>query len=153
MSKLELRIPPVLLLLICLVGMWVTAVFMPAVSLSFAWAKLVAGGFFLLGGALIILSVVAFRQAKTTLDPRYPEQSSHLVSCGVFGVSRNPIYLGFVLLLIGVAWYLMNLLAVVWIFAFVFYMTRFQIVPEERHMKEKFAEEFDSYSARVRRWF
>lgn len=152
MSKLELRIPPVLLMFICLIGMWTTAVLTPAASLSFPWVKLVAGVFFLLGGVLPILSVVEFRRAKTTLDPRFPESSSYLVSRGVFGVSRNPIYLGFVLLLIGVAWLLMNLAAVFWIVAFVLYMTRFQIQPEERHMKEKFAEEFDSYSASVRRW-
>ncbi len=153
MSNLELRIPPIVLTLICLIGMWATAVLCPALTLPFHWSNLLAVVFVCCGALLPILAAVEFRRAKTTLDPRCPEQTSQLVTRGVFGLSRNPIYLGFVLLLIGAAWYLMNMLAVFWVLAFGLYMTRFQIQPEERHMEERFSDEFRSYSARVKRWF
>lgn len=153
MSKLELRVPPIFVILICLIGMWFTAGWTPDLTGSFAGAHLLASLFVLLGMLLPVLSVVEFRRAKTTLDPRFPEQSSQLVTRGVFAMSRNPIYLGFVLLLIGVACLLANLVAVCWVVAFVLYMTRFQIQPEERYMREKFGDDFLAYSSKVRRWF
>ena len=62
------------------------------------------------------------------------------------------MYLGFLLVLIGWAVYLSNIIATVMIAAFVVYMNRFQIAPEERALAAKFGARYTAYTQRVRRW-
>jgi protein-S-isoprenylcysteine O-methyltransferase Ste14 len=62
------------------------------------------------------------------------------------------MYLGLLLVLLGFAIWLGNVLAPIMLVAFVLYLTRFQIVPEERVLREKFGEEYAGYMRRVRRW-
>ena len=68
------------------------------------------------------------------------------------GYSRNPMYLGFLLLLLALACYLMNVAAMALLPLFVLYMNRFQIAPEERFLLQKFGAEYQAYCERVRRW-
>jgi protein-S-isoprenylcysteine O-methyltransferase Ste14 len=102
-----------------------------------------------------MMSVAAgqrFRQARTTFDPVRPEQTSHLVTEGVYGVSRNPMYLGLVLML--VAWALWLGTASPWAVPplFAILMTTTQIAPEERALETVFGETYVAYRHRVRRW-
>ena len=103
--------------------------------------------------AVLALAVVFhFWRARTTINPLSPDKASHLVTHGVFRFSRNPIYLSLLLLLVA---YAIRLDAwEVWIapVAFVAYVTRFQIVPEERVLAMKFGEAYLSYKHRTRRW-
>ncbi len=109
-------------------------------------------GVALLGALISILGVVAFKRARTTVNPMKPESSSSLVVAGIYRLTRNPMYLGFLLILLGWAAYLSNALSVLAIPAFVLYMTVFQIRPEERALDSLFGPEFAAYKARVRRW-
>jgi protein-S-isoprenylcysteine O-methyltransferase Ste14 len=81
-----------------------------------------------------------------------PASSSSLVLSGIYKFSRNPMYLGFLLALFGWAVFLSNALAFVFLPAFIFYMNRFQIEPEEKALAGKFGQEFVDYKSRVRRW-
>jgi protein-S-isoprenylcysteine O-methyltransferase Ste14 len=74
------------------------------------------------------------------------------VRSGVYSFTRNPMYLGFLLVLVGWATFLSNALAFLILPAFILYMNRFQIEPEERALASLFAEEFVAYKSRVRRW-
>ncbi len=104
------------------------------------------------GISLALLGVLEFRKSSTTVDPRFPDKSSQLVTTGVYRISRNPMYLGFLVILLGWSLYLVNYIALLLLPAFVAYMTHFQIKPEERVMAQKFSGQFSGYTARVRRW-
>lgn len=104
------------------------------------------------GFAVAIAGVVAFRRARTSVDPFNPEKASALVTTNVYAWSRNPMYFGMLLVLVAWALLLADALAVVVTLLFIPWMNRFQIIPEERVMQAKFGEEFDDWAARVRRW-
>jgi protein-S-isoprenylcysteine O-methyltransferase Ste14 len=151
-QTLELKIPPVVLVLVTAGFMWTLAFAVPGLDFSLPASSLVALVFAATGGAFALLGVWEFRSADTTVDPRTPDQSASLVVSGVYRISRNPMYVGFLLVLIAWGVFLSNLTSLVLLPAFVIYMNRFQIVPEERYMREKFGEVYRQYEARVRRW-
>lgn len=152
MEKLELKIPPVVQMLIIAGLMWILAVMLPPLSFTFSASSLVALVLASTGVAFALLGVLEFRSAGTTVDPRVPDQSASLVVRGVYRISRNPMYLGFLLVLIGWGVFLGSITSLMLLPVFVIYMNRFQIVPEERYMREKFGEAYRHYEAAVRRW-
>nr|WP_255612533.1 isoprenylcysteine carboxylmethyltransferase family protein [Alcanivorax sp. 1008] len=106
----------------------------------------------LMGAGVSLAGVVSFRRARTTVNPLKPEKTSSLVCSGIYRVTRNPMYLGFLLVLIGWAVMLGSAFAVLGPVLFVVYISRFQILPEERVLQNLFGDEFTAYQARVRRW-
>lgn len=103
------------------------------------------------GAAFDVAGLVAFRRASTTINPLHPERASALVTGGVYRITRNPMYVGLAFALLAWAAYLGSPWALLGPVAFVGYITHFQIVPEERILRARFAQ-FDAYAARVRRW-
>ncbi len=99
-----------------------------------------------------MLDVNEFRKSNTTVDPRLPGKTRTLVTAGIYRITRNPIYLGLLLILLAWACYLDNILPFLLLPVFVLYMNRFQIAPKERIMHEKFADGFTDYRRQVRRW-
>ena len=152
MRALELRIPPPLVMVAAALLMLAAAKLLP--SLAFAlpgkgvWAALIA----VLGIAVAGAAVLQFRRAKTTLNPMRVHAASSLVTSGMFRISRNPMYLGMVLLLIAWAVHLANAAAVLVLPLFVVYITCFQIAPEERSMQKLFGNAFVAYTKATRRW-
>lgn len=152
MSSLELKVPPLALVAAVAALMALLARWFPALDFTLP-AKVVAVAALAAAGATFAaLGVRAFVRARTTLDPRVPHESSRLVRSGVYRASRNPMYLGMLLLLAAWGLHLGNLAALLGLPAFVLYMNRFQIGPEERLLRQKFGPEFDQYRAAVRRW-
>jgi protein-S-isoprenylcysteine O-methyltransferase Ste14 len=151
-QTLELKIPPVILVLVTASLMWTLAVAVPSLGFTLLASLLAALVFAAIGVAFALLGVLEFRSAGTTVDPRVPDQSVSLVVRGVYRISRNPMYVGFLLVLIAWGIFLSNLASLALLPVFVVYMNRFQIVPEERHMREKFGEAYRQYEAEVRRW-
>jgi protein-S-isoprenylcysteine O-methyltransferase Ste14 len=98
-----------------------------------------------------ISGVVIFRQAKTTVNPMKPHASS-LVTWGVYAISRNPMYLGGLIMLLGWAIFLSNALAFLFLPIYILYINRFQIAPEERALTLLFGETYVAYQMRARRW-
>jgi protein-S-isoprenylcysteine O-methyltransferase Ste14 len=152
MNWLDHRIPPPVVGVIMVAAMWgvssVGPVFaIPPMVKYIAIALLAAAGI-----AFDVSGILAFRAARTTANPLKPEQASNLVTAGIYRVTRNPMYVGMALLLLAWAVYLSALLPFAGIVAFVLYLTRFQIQPEERVLKRLFGEQYASYAARVRRW-
>ena len=152
MQALELKIPPVVQVLVAAGLMWTLAVAVPSLGFTLSASPLVALVFAAIGLAFALLGVWEFRSAGTTVDPRVPDQSVSLVVRGVYRISRNPMYVGFLFVLIAWGIFLSNLASLVLLPAFVVYMNRFQILPEERHMREKFGKAYCQYEAEVRRW-
>lgn len=152
MKALELKVPPVVVVAIVAVGMWAIARFLPNIYFTIPQAGWLAVGIAVVGTGTAILGVMEFRVAGTTIDPRVPDQSVILVVRGVYRHSRNPMYLGLLLVLCAWGLFLGSALSLLFLPAFVIYMNRFQIVPEERFMREKFGESFSKYTSEVRRW-
>lgn len=152
MQWLELRIPPPLVAALTAAGMWYSSRWMT----PFPWSGSVRLGIAMaLGCAAMAISFggfFAFRKAKTTIDPTRPQKASALVTSGVYRFTRNPMYVGLLLLLTGWSVYLSAVLPFVCLPLFVLYMTRFQIIPEERALRSRFGDEYVSYVRRVRRW-
>lgn len=111
-----------------------------------------AGAFVLLGIGCSVLGVLSFRRARTTVNPVNPGAVTTLVVSGIYRFTRNPMYLGFLLWLLAEIVWLGSPLALLTAPAFVLYLNRFQIAPEENVLRERFGAEFDAYMARVPRW-
>ena len=152
MRFLELRIPPPVVGLIVAGGMWIVAHLPPILQLPKLVRLLVAVVLAAIGVAVAIGGVMSFRRAQTTVNPLKPETSAALVSTGVYSFTRNPMYLGMVLVLLAWAVYLSSIWSLLGPVVFALYITRFQIVPEERVLDGLFGAPFAAYKKRVRRW-
>jgi protein-S-isoprenylcysteine O-methyltransferase Ste14/putative intracellular protease/amidase len=151
-SGLELKVPPVALGVIAAALMWCARSAAPDFDFQLPSNSVFAVGLALVGLLTCLAGVVSFRRAKTTVNPMKPDSTSSLVVSGIYRYTRNPMYLGFLLILLAWAAALSNLLALVWLPAFVLYMNRFQISPEERVLASRFAPDYAGYRASVRRW-
>ena len=149
---LKLKIPPLVVALVTGAGMWLAAWAAPGINFPFPGHAVLAGMVALLGVVVILLGILAFRRAGTTVNPMKPGSSSSLVVAGIYSLTRNPMYLGFFLWLLAWAIYLANVLTLLLLPAFVWYMDRFQIEPEEQALTSLFGPNYAAYAARVRRW-
>ena len=111
MHKLELKIPPPLVTAVAGALMWLLAWMFPALALAIPLQQPLALLLLGLGLVLPLVSVWLFIQAKTTIDPTRPGRSAQLVVSGFNRISRNPMYLGMLLVLLGWALWLSSLLA------------------------------------------
>jgi protein-S-isoprenylcysteine O-methyltransferase Ste14 len=147
-----LKLPPVALVVIVAALMWIASAATPAFDVFVPAKRLSAVSLALIGAATCLSGIVSFRRAKTTVNPMKPDSTSSLVVSGIYKYTRNPMYLGFLLVLVGWAAFLSNLAALALLPAFVTYMNRFQIRPEERVLGALFPNEYPAYRANVRRW-
>ncbi len=149
---LENRVPPPLVVVLSGAAMAAVAWFTPTVeiesSLRFAFGAAVIA----LGALLVVQGARTFWRNETTIDPVAIDRASTLVTGGVFRLSRNPMYVGFAVALVGWAVCLAAPWAMLGPVAFVDFTTRFQIIPEELAMRAKFGRAYDEYRAQVRRW-
>jgi protein-S-isoprenylcysteine O-methyltransferase Ste14 len=152
MRFLELKVPPPVVALLLAVMMWLTPGLAGKVAAPFAVRAVLAVAFVLAGQIIAISGMVEFRRARTTLNPIKAGAASTLVCSGIYRFTRNPMYAGLFLALLGVAVYLSNPLSLVFLLVYVWYITRFQIKPEERILLGLFGEPYAAYMQRVRRW-
>lgn len=152
MQRLELKVPPPIVALVIALAMLGVSHIAPAFSFALPGRVVFAVSLVALGGVIALAGVIAFRRQRTTINPMTPGATSSVVSSGIYRYSRNPMYLGLLLVLAGVAVALSNAAAFVLLAAFVAYMNRYQIKPEERVLLEKFGPAFAQYMSRVRRW-
>jgi len=151
-NGLELKVPPLALGVIVAALMWCVSLATPAFDFTLPANVVSSVSLALLGAVICLLGIVSFRRAKTTVNPLKPDSASSLVVSGIYKYTRNPMYLGFLLVLLGWAAFLSNFVALIFLPAFVLYMNRFQIGPEERALGALFAHEYPAYCATVRRW-
>jgi len=149
---MDLKVIPVVQLLIAAGFMIIFSKLWPEFVMNWPAHKLV--GLFLLSIAVLvgISAIVSFRKHKTTVNPTKPETSSTIVSSGIYSFSRNPMYLAMLLSLISLAYYLQHLTSLPIILVMNSYMTRFQIMPEEKMLTKLFGQQYLEYQVKVRRW-
>ncbi|ROU00252.1 methyltransferase family protein [Histidinibacterium lentulum] len=141
-------IPPVWLALALGLAWWIGEV--SALSLGGPWADFLGG--LMVGGGVILmgLALVEMRRRRTTPIPHL--EADHLVTSGIFRRTRNPIYLGDVLVLAGLILYWDAPLALPLVPVFVWWIERRFILPEEDRLRRKFRKDFAAYCERTRRW-
>jgi len=152
MRSLELKIPPAVVFLVCIVGMWTITRIFPQANFVLPFSKLIAIALVVFGAGIALSGLQSFRRHQTTVHPSKPEKASSLVNTGIFRLSRNPMYLGLASCLLAWGTYLENIGAVLGVPAFVLYLTQFQIKPEERELRKKFGAAYDDFATNVRRW-
>ncbi len=104
----------------------------------------------ILGLIISILGENSFKKHETTVKPF--EESNTLITNGVYKISRHPMYLGFALVLIGIAIFLGSLIPYIIIVAFIVSVDIIFIKVEEKMLIEKFGEDYEKYKSKVRRW-
>lgn len=152
MISLAHKIPPPVVGALVGVAMWYAATIGPSWAMNETLRYALVSLFLVAGLSVDLLGLLAFRASKTTINPLKPQTASALVIGGVYRYTRNPMYVGMFFLLIAWAVYLAALLPFIGPFVFMGYITRFQILPEERVLARMFGEQYRQYAARVRRW-
>ncbi len=152
MRALELRVPPPVVALLCAVAMWAIARRTGTWPLPPAVQDWGAAGLIALGLSLDLTAIGHFARARTTINPLRPAGTEALVTGGIYRVTRNPMYLGLACILTGWALRLASAWALLGVALFVGYVTRFQIIPEERILAARFGDGYAAYRASVRRW-
>ncbi len=149
---MKLNIPPLALCIVCGGLMYLISRYtwsyegLNSVRLGVAVVVL------LLSFAFLAFGVSLFNRKKTTVNPLSPEEATYLVTSGVYAITRNPMYLGFMLALASFCIYLGNIASLSFVIGFAVYMNCIQIPSEERALSGLFGEQFDQYKSRVRRW-
>ena len=115
--------------------------------------EIIFGSFMIISGLIIILSaIILFKKYQTTITPLNPSNATKLITDGIYKFSRNPMYLGLLLVLSGISIILNLTGGFFFILLFILYINLFQIIPEENAMVDLFKDEFLEYKENVRRW-
>lgn len=149
---MKLKIPPPVQGLIVALIIWALARWSGDWRVDFPGRASLVWSLVIVGVAIEIIAGLMFVRAKTTVNPLRPEKANRLVVGGLYRFSRNPMYLALALILMGWALHLMNPLGAIPIIAWVWYITEYQIKPEEAALREKFGDDYAAYCKRVRRW-
>lgn len=149
---MKLKVPPALQFALVAFFMWLINRWVPVKHFDFDHQKLLSWIIFFSGMAIGIWAVLSFKKARTTVDPTQPEKASSLVIKGVYQYSRNPMYLAMLMALLAYAFRTGNLYTFPMLAAYVFYITEFQIKPEEKVLAQLFGPAYELYKTKVRRW-
>jgi protein-S-isoprenylcysteine O-methyltransferase Ste14 len=146
------RIPPPVVVVIIAAMMWWLEKLLAVGAFTSDIQPLLAIVFMGSGIGMMLVAAFSFYKSKTTINPLDPSKASHLITTGLFGFSRNPIYLADLLVLIAWAIWLGNIFNIALLVVFIVYINRFQIAPEERALGILFGDAYREYCSRVRRW-
>ena len=144
-------IPPPIVTFICALLIYLSKPIFP--ELIIKYSNLISLVFLIFGLVIIIISFQRFKKEKTTINPINIEKASSLVTGGIFKYSRNPMYLGMLLILISITIRFNIYGGILIVGFFVYFITYFQILPEEKAMLKLFGEDFINYKNETRRWF
>jgi len=150
--SLQAKVPPPAVAAASALIIWAISRLAPLVAMPSGVRLAVSLAFVMLGVGLSVAGVRSFRRAQTTLNPTKPQEASSLVTTGIYRVTRNPMYLGLSLVLLAWTVFLSSAWALLGGAAFVLYINRLQIAPEERALSQLFGSEYTAYQAKVRRW-
>jgi protein-S-isoprenylcysteine O-methyltransferase Ste14 len=145
-------VPPPLWTVVFGVAMWALNRYWPVLTvIPEPWSRL---GWYVMAIAPTapIAAIIQFRRAHTTVNPHKPETTSTLVTSGAYSWTRNPMYLGLSILLLGWALKLGTLTPLVGPLLFIPLIQRVQIRPEEHALRAHFGEHYDQYCRRVNCW-
>ncbi|MGI9202197.1 MAG: methyltransferase family protein [Woeseiaceae bacterium] len=146
------KIPPPVILLLSGIAAWFIAHSEYGYPIDIPFALIVAIVLATSGLLIAARAIRQFAKAETTVNPLQPSEASSLVDTGIFARTRNPMYLGLLLVLLGWSVWLQSAGTILVLLAFVLYLTELQIKPEEAALRKVFGQTYIDYCARVRRW-
>ncbi|HWA39222.1 MAG TPA: isoprenylcysteine carboxylmethyltransferase family protein [Burkholderiales bacterium] len=152
MRWLEAKVPPPLVVLAAAVLIWGLRRLFPEEGIFIPGRRAIYWTLLGLGLLVAVLGIFEFRRARTTVNPMKPADASALVTGGIYRFTRNPMYVGDVLILLAVVVFFSNPLGLAGVVLFVAWMNLWQIPAEERALKARFGEAYEAYCGRVRRW-
>ena len=121
-------------------------------KIDIGWGS-VFGSFIISIGLIIILSaIIQFKKYRTTITPLNPSNATKLIVHGIYKFSRNPMYLGLLLVLSGISIIQNPIGGLLFVPLFILYINHFQIIPEESTILDLFKDDFLKYKENVRRW-
>ena len=147
---MKTKIPPPIIALICIVINYLSTYLINPIK--FPNIEIIGGLILLLGVATAMLATLLFKKDKTTVNPMNPEETTTLVTTGIFSITRNPMYLGLFLSISSTILFFGSWFGIIILMFFVWYINKFQIIPEEEAMKKLFGSKYSEYRQKVRRW-
>ena len=147
-SAIEKKVPPPVLVGVLAVIIWV----LPRATDPSSLLSPVGVALLVAGLGINAWPKELFRRVGTSVNPVQPELTSALIIHGPYRFTRNPMYLGYALALLGLSAWLAQPWGLLVVVFFVAYITRFQILPEERHLSSRFPTQYAVYCRAVRRW-
>ena len=147
---MKTKIPPPIIALVMIVIIYLSSLIIEPIT--FGYQTLISIFVAVVGLACAIPSFRLFAKHKTTISPFTPSETTTLVTDGMYRYSRNPMYLGLVLLNIAATIFFGTWLGVIIVVAFIFLLNLLQIIPEEEALIDIFGEEYIDYKKKVRRW-
>ena len=151
--NMKLKLPPVVVFILFGLLMYVLRTFLPIGYFDFFGRKYLMVALLAIAVCIGVIALFQFFKSKTTVDPTNPSKASKLVSSGIYQYTRNPMYLGLLLVLLAWGLWLGNAFNVLLAAGFVGYMNKFQIIPEEESLSSLFGKAYAQYCTLVRRWF
>ncbi|MEO9484267.1 MAG: isoprenylcysteine carboxylmethyltransferase family protein [Ekhidna sp.] len=149
---MRLKIPPVVILFLSLGIIFGMSYAFPAWVYKFEYQTLLSRIILAMGVLAALSGILSFRMKGTTVDPTKPDKASSLVTAGIYKYTRNPMYLGMALILFGGIIRIGNPSTILGLVFFVWYLTHYQIKPEEEALSELFGKEYEEFCSKVRRW-
>ena len=147
---MKTKIPPPIIALICIVINYLSTYLINPIK--FPNIEIIGGLILLLGVATAMLATLLFKKDKTTVNPMNPEETTTLVTTGIFSITRNPMYLGSFLSISSTVLFFGSWFGIIILMFFVWFITKFQIIPEEEAMEKLFGSKYSEYRQKVRRW-
>ena len=148
--KKKLKIPPPILVIVLITSIYFSSDKLDLISIPYRTFFSIV--ILSIGILVIINPVVKFIKSKTTVNPVEFKNVEKLVTSGIYKYSRNPMYLGMIMIIISTTVYYLNFYSLLTPFIFYFWINRFQIKREEVFLEEKFGQEYLSYKTKTRRW-
>ena len=145
-----LKIPPPLLVLILVISNYFSSKKIDLILLPNQDITSII--IFLIGMLILINPIFKFIKSKTTIDPIKFKKVNKLITSGIYKYSRNPMYLGLLMIIISTSIFYLNIFSISTPFFFYFWINRFQIKREEIFLTEKFGKEYLLYMTKTRRW-
>ena len=144
------KIPPPLVVLILVISTFFSSKKIDLIQIPF---QNLISIFILSIGILILLNpVLKFKKSKTTINPIKFKKVNKLVTSGIYKYSRNPMYLGLLMIVVSSSIFYLNIYSILTPLFFYLWINRFQIKREEVFLTEKFGEDYLSYKKKTRRW-
>ena len=147
---MKTKIPPPIIALVMIAIIYLSSLIIEPIT--FGYQTVISILVVVIGLSCAIPSFRLFAKHKTTISPFTPSETTALVTEGMYRYSRNPMYLGLVLLTIAATIFFGTWLGVVFVVAFIFLLNFLQILPEEEALLDIFGEEYVEYQKKVRRW-
>ncbi|WP_117885414.1 methyltransferase family protein [Aureibaculum luteum] len=148
---MKLKIPPAIQFLFFAIAMFIITK-LTGKNFSFALQNVVVILLFAFGAFIGLLAVLSFRKAHTTINPLDPSKASKLVTSDLYQYTRNPMYLGLLIIQTALFFGFGNYYNIIILFIYGWYLTNYQIKPEEEALTKLFGDGYTQYCEKVRRW-